>query len=1128
MTSNALTPALRETLSLFEADGVPLTTNEVAERLDLGRRSTYDRLDRLADREQVRTKKVGANARVWWQPVRSDVSHTDGSADGTDATQGTETTDTTELRRSERAQTRRDWQFRSLVEATEEYAIFLLDADGHVQTWNEGARRIKGYDVDEIVGEHFSTFYADEARAAGNPESNLEAAAADGTYQEEGWRVRADGSRFWASVTITALFDDDGTLDGYAKVTRDMTERREAERELRQEKAFVESLFDNQRDVLYAFDTDGKFLRWNDRFETVTDCDPAQIRDGEPIDFVGDDAVADAMDAFERVVERGETVTVELPLETEDGPVPYEFSASPVTEDGGDRIAGVTGIGRDVSERKRRQREIERQRDDLEAELQEVFERIDDAFFGLDEDWRFTHVSDRAADLLNRSVGELVGRRVWDEFPASADSTFRRKYEDAFETQDPVTFEEFYPPLDAWFEVSAYPSESGLSVYFRDITERKERERALERYETIVETVEDGIYVVDEDGYFTEANEAYESLVGHSRERLLGSHVSTVIGDEGTLDAAREIEAELAAGERSTASLEAELTTPDGDTRIGEATFALMDIESGYERVAVVRDVTERKERERDLERYEAIVETVGDGIYAVDDEGRFVLVNDGFCELTGYERSELLGAHATRIHDDEITPRAQEMADEVARGERDVGRLELDVHTKSGDAVRCESRLSPFPMGDSYGRCGVTRDISARLERERELLRQREQLAALNNLNYVVRDITDAVIERSTRDEIEAAVCERIAATDSYRFAWIGDADRTAETITFRTGAGVDGYLDDVIISLDPDDERSDGPAGRAFRTGEIQTTRDVETDPRFEPWRDNAAEHGVRSSAAVPIRHEETTYGVLNVYADRPDAFEETERAVLDQLGEIVGHAIAATERKRALMSDEIVELQFRLPKVFESLDVPSTDAGRISIEHATPIRDSEYLVYGTVTADAVDSVRGLVETLPHWEDVTFREGDGEIGFEARFSEPPVLSTVASLGGSVAQATIEDGTYDMTIYVPTSVDVRQVIDTVTEAYPGINLLKRRQRTRDTETTTQVRHALETELTDRQLASLQAAYYAGFFEWPRDASGEDVADSLGVAPPTFHQHLRKAESKVFDRLLSTELSAPE
>ncbi|WP_424004920.1 PAS domain S-box protein (plasmid) [Haloarcula salina] len=1122
MAPNSLTPALRETLSAFETAGVPLTTNEVAERLDLGRRSTYDRLDRLADSERLRTKKVGANARVWWLPI-SDDSRTDGLAGESDTTQEIEATDTTDLRRADQAQTRRDWQFRSLVEATEEYAIFLLDSDGRIQTWNEGARRIKGYDADEIVGEHFSTFYTAEERAAGNPESNLDAAAADGTYQEEGWRIRADGSRFWASVTITALFDDD-SLEGYAKVTRDMTERRETERELRQEKAFVESLFDNQRDVLYAVDADGEFLRWNDRFETVTGCDPAQIRDSDPLDFVGEATRAAARDAFERVLEHGESETVELLLETEDGDVPYEFTASPVVDGG--RIVGVTGIGRDVSERKRRQREIERQRDDLEAELGEVFERIDEAFFGLDEDWRFTHVSERAADLLSRSVGELVGRSVWDEFPGSVDSTFQRKYEEAFETQDPVTFEEFYPPLAAWFEVSAYPSESGLSVYFRDITDRKERERDLERYETIVGTVDDGIYVVDEDGYFTAVNEAYESLVGHSREELLGAHVSTVIDDEDTLDAANEIESELAAGERSTASLEAELTTPDGDTRVGEATFALMDTEDGYERVGVVRDVTERKERERDLERYETIVETVGDGIYAVDDEGRFVLVNDGFCELTGYDRSELLGAHATTIHDDEITPRAEAIADNVVGGEREVGRLELDVHTKSGDTVRCESRLSPFPLGDSYGRCGVTRDISARLEREQELLRQRRQLAALNNLHHVVRDITDAVIERSTRDEIEAAVCERIAATSSYRFAWIGDADRVAETITFRTGAGVDGYLDDVTIALDPDDERADGPTGRAFRTGEIQTTRDVETDPRFEPWRDNAVEHGIRSSAAVPIRHEETTYGVLNVYADRTDAFEETERAVLAQLGEVVGHAIAATERKRALMSDEIVELQFRLPKIFETLDIPSTDSGRITIEHATPIHDSEYLVYGTATADAVDSVRGIVETIPHWEAVTFREGDGETGFEARLSEPPVLSTVASLGGSVEQATIEDGTYDMTIYVPTSVDVRQVIDTVTEAYPSINLLKRRQRTRDTETTTQVRQVLESDLTERQLASLQAAYYAGFFEWPRDASGEDVADSLGVAPPTFHQHLRKAESKVFDRLLSTELSA--
>lgn len=121
--------------------------------------------------------------------------------------------------------------FRLLVEAVVDYAIFLLDADGHVLTWNLGAERIKGYRADEIIGRHFSVFYTPRDRRAGRPAAILGSAALHGRHQDEGWRVRKDGSRFWADVVVTALLDANGQLAGYAKVTRDMTERRaEAER----------------------------------------------------------------------------------------------------------------------------------------------------------------------------------------------------------------------------------------------------------------------------------------------------------------------------------------------------------------------------------------------------------------------------------------------------------------------------------------------------------------------------------------------------------------------------------------------------------------------------------------------------------------------------------------------------------------------------------------------------------------------------------------------------------------------------------------------------------------------------------------------------------------------------------
>ena len=116
-------------------------------------------------------------------------------------------------------------RFRLMVEAVREYAIFMLDTEGHVSSWNVGAQRTKGWTADEIIGQHFRVFYPQEQQEARHPEHELEVAEREGVYQEEGWRVRKDGSRFWAHVTITKITDAEGHHIGFAKVTRDHTER---------------------------------------------------------------------------------------------------------------------------------------------------------------------------------------------------------------------------------------------------------------------------------------------------------------------------------------------------------------------------------------------------------------------------------------------------------------------------------------------------------------------------------------------------------------------------------------------------------------------------------------------------------------------------------------------------------------------------------------------------------------------------------------------------------------------------------------------------------------------------------------------------------------------------------------
>jgi PAS domain S-box-containing protein len=178
--------------------------------------------------EGWRVRKDGT--RFWANVVIDPIRNPDGSLVGFAKV----TRDLTERRAAETELRRSEERFRLLVQSVTDYAIYMLDAKGYVSSWNAGAQRFKGYAASDIIGEHFSRFYTDEDRDAGIPSLALATATHEGRFEAEGWRVRQDGTRFWASVIIDPIRNDDGELLGFAKVTRDLTEKRQIEEQLRQ------------------------------------------------------------------------------------------------------------------------------------------------------------------------------------------------------------------------------------------------------------------------------------------------------------------------------------------------------------------------------------------------------------------------------------------------------------------------------------------------------------------------------------------------------------------------------------------------------------------------------------------------------------------------------------------------------------------------------------------------------------------------------------------------------------------------------------------------------------------------------------------------------------------------------
>jgi PAS domain S-box-containing protein len=663
-------------------------------------------------------------------------------------------------------------------------------------------------------------------------------------------------------------------------------------------------------------------------------------------------------------------------------------------------------------------------------------------------------------------------------------------------------------------------------------------------YRRLADAVDDWLFVVDASGKLSAVNDAFAQLTERSRTSLVGADVESVVeppGGERLRQRCRSLQpAETAqlhvtlsagdAGEGIPCSVE---LSADGDEIVAVCEPSTTDEPNHLERrEATLRETHEViADRERDFDEqvdalleigqrvtgtaYATLARIRGDDyvfesvISPADDvePGDVVPMSTRVCERTAAREESLVF--------EDISAEAPELAD---RGDRE----RLDVNCYLGAPIFVDDEVrglfcfyGPEAGADGFSEWDVTfvdlvsRWIGTELERQRRT----ERLAAVNELDGVVREVSDAVIDQSTREEIEATACRCLAESDSYDFALLGEVDAESRSLELRSAAGVAVPSEEWSLSAPTDGSDKSGPTEAAIRHHELRTLRDVRGDPSVESWLP-MGDSDVRSVASVPVVYEGSLYGTLVVATERIEAFESEERAVLEHLGELVGHAIAAAERKRALMSDDVTELEFRASDY-----APSADDGTVRFERSVPLGDDEFLVYGTVDEGAVDTLETFAASRASWTEIeVFGDGGDERSFEIELSEPPLLSSMASIGASVRQVVLEDGDLRATVRAPCGTDVRRVIDTVQETFPEAEPLARRQVTRSSSAATS--STVADELTDRQRAALEAAYYAGFFEWPREHSGESVADSLGVSPPTFHQHIRAAENKVMQAFL--------
>ncbi len=497
-------------------------------------------------------------------------------------------------------------------------------------------------------------------------------------------------------VGVAAIFARhalaESTLDalrGVADRLGLVVERRRTERELRERERQLAEAQAIAHLGSWEWEVTADTVTWNDQLYRIFGLPP-----GTPITF---ESYLERIHPEDRelvastvggALENGRGYRFEHRILRLDGAVRCIASQAEVETDEQGRAVRLFGIAQDITELKEAadhaQRLAVEQAARAEAEAAQrrvtrILASITDAFFALDREWRFTYLNPKGEQLLQRSAEELVGRNVWEEFPDAVDATFYRMYHQAVEEQRTVEFQEFYPPLDAWLAVRAYPSEEGLAVYFRDITDQKRAEDALEYQSyvtrTITENTTAALFMMDEKGRCTHMNPAAEAMIGYTLEEIREIPLHDAIHHhhpDGRPYPMAECPIDRALPEDfSIRAHEDVFIRKDGSFfPVVCAASPIFREEVPVGTVVEVRDVTHEKEAQKALrqseERFRSLIEATTAIVWTTSGAGEFEGEQPGWSAFTGQGAGEFTGSgwlEAVHPEDREATVAAWEQA---------------------------------------------------------------------------------------------------------------------------------------------------------------------------------------------------------------------------------------------------------------------------------------------------------------------------------------------------------------------------------------------------------------------------------------------------------------------------------
>jgi PAS domain S-box-containing protein len=520
-----------------------------------------------------------------------------------------------------------DQRFDLVVAGVKDYAIFMLDPTGRVATWNDGAASIKGYRAEEVIGRDFAIFYTPEDIAVDRPRVLLAEALSEGRAEDVGWRVRKDGTRFWADVVITPIRDAHG-LRGFVKLTRDLTRERDADERLRKSEASLRATLYSIGDGVLAADEDARVTRINPVAERLTgwaERDAVGRRLDEVFHIINEETREPAPNPVSRVLAEGVVVGLanHTSLISRDGiERPIADSGAPIVDDAG-RTRGAVVVFRDVTSERQAEEAIRRAQEKLresEESLRATLYSIGDGVIATDADGGVTRLNPVAERLTGWSQGEAIGRPITEVFNiineltrATAINPVARVLAEGIVvglanhtallardgTERPIA--DSGAPI-----VDAAGRTCGAVLVFRDVTDERLAEEALRRSEEklrqmIASVTDYAFFMLDAAGRVASWNPGAEKIKGYRQDEILGQHFSRFFTPEDIAGGKPARELEIAAAEGRFED-ESWRVRKDGTRFWANVVVApIRDAAGALEGfVKITRDLTERRRTEEE------------------------------------------------------------------------------------------------------------------------------------------------------------------------------------------------------------------------------------------------------------------------------------------------------------------------------------------------------------------------------------------------------------------------------------------------------------------------------------------------------------------------------------------------